>query len=115
MISNIMQDNLTDHEISGLTLRAKTKLTHFNCTIGTEGTVDGWLCDNLDPDAPDRYKTCVLIIFIASNEELVLRAVTAVPTSKEMTAQLLERVLEGFRERYIAYSIAEKNSHEFIN
>jgi hypothetical protein len=108
-VENIMQDNIPEYNISGLTLRAVKKLTHFNCTIGTEGTVDGWMCDNLDKDAPTKYKTCVLIIFIARDEELTMRAVTTMPTSQEMTTQILQAVLEGFKERYIAYSVQERN------
>jgi predicted transcriptional regulator YheO len=108
-MENIMQDNIPEYNISGLTLRAVKKLFRFNCTIRTEGTVDGWLCENLDKDAPERFKTCVLIIFIASNEELTMRAVTTMPTSQEMTTQILQEVLEGFKERYIAYSVQERN------
>ena len=100
-------------------LRVVSKLLHKNCNIGTEGTLDVYLCDTAEGISKRKVAhpaptytsedQVILSVFIALHEEFSVKAISAVPADDiEATADFNE-LMTMLQNAYMEHSIMERN------
>jgi len=92
-------------------VRVVKELFESPCNIGTEGSIHGYLCDNLDSAAPKELSTVLLTVFVPKYEDFSFRLITPMPASQGATSELLIQTLEKMKELYTDISMIERNSH----
>lgn len=87
-------------------LKVVHKLFHKNCSIGTEGTLDVYLCEREKGSNPTH---AILLVFTARYEDFGLSSVTVPPQDKEESEKDLGLILNEFARLYESSCMEERN------
>lgn len=85
-----------------------------SCNIGTEGSIHGYLCDNLDTEAPPEMQQVLLTVFLPLYEDFSFRVITPACVSQSSTGEFIQQVLEKMQDMYVEISVKERNSYEHV-
>ena len=93
-------------------LKVVRKLLRKNINIGTEGTLDCFLCDTLEEEPQSR---AILLIFIGLHEDINMQLIAQVPDSMDDAEALLNEALNVLKTGYIDASVQERHRCQRLN
>jgi hypothetical protein len=88
-------------------LKVVRKVLHKNINIGTEGTLDCFLCRTQGEESTTDFK--MLSIFIGLREEVSIKLVTTAPQLSEDVEESILYILKILQDCYVKISVDERN------
>jgi hypothetical protein len=88
-------------------LKVVRKVLHKNINIGTEGTLDCFLCRTQGEESTTEFK--MLSVFISLHENVSIKLVTTAPQLSEDVEESILYILNILRDCYVKISVDERN------